>query len=492
MTISNEAVLHFIAGAERPSASERTFLSQNPANGETLAEVAFGGPEDVDGAVDAAWAAFDSAVWRDLRGSEKARTLRRLARLIEERVDDIARIEALDVGKPLTAARGDVMAAVSLLEYFATLPENIHGRVYTDEKGYFTYSRREPYGVVAAIAPWNFPFLLAAWKTAPALAVGNSVVLKMAEQTPISTSIYARLCHEAGIPGGVVNVVHGDGSTTGAALVRHPRVRKVTFTGSTEVGRAILGASADGIKSCHLELGGKSPNIVLRDADLDQAVTGSLFTTFFNSGQICTSGSRLPIDEAVADDFLERFRRRAHALRIGDPLDADTQLGPLVSQDQLDRVQGYIESGVEAGATLVMGGSRLRPPGLEHGYFIEPTVFGDVEPHMKIAQEEIFGPVLAVLRFKTEDQAISLANDVAYGLAATVWTTGLNRAFLFAEQLEAGIVWTNCPHHLQWNIPYEGHKHSGLGEDLGLEAINTFTQLKVNYINFTGDAYQWA
>jgi acyl-CoA reductase-like NAD-dependent aldehyde dehydrogenase len=318
------------------------------------------------------------------------------------------------------------------------------------------------------------------------------VVLKMAEQTPLSTSIYARICAEVGLPPGVLNVVHGDGTTTGVALVDHPRVPKVTFTGSTEVGRRILRASAENIKSCHLELDGKSPNIVLADADLEQVVAGSMFTSFWNSGQVCTSGSRLLVHQSLAEEVTAALRTRARELAVGDPLDESTRLGPLVSARQHDRVIGYIKSGLEAGASLVTGGGSptLDAP-FSEGFFLEPTIFTDVDPRAPIAQEEIFGPVLCVIPFRDDREAIALANDVAYGLAATVWTNRLDSALRFADRLEAGIIWTDWPHGGGAHVPYEGHKHSGLGEDGGLEVVQTFTKLKVNHINVSGVPVEW-
>ena len=488
--VALQDVCHLIDGRVEPSLSGRTFETLNPATGELLANVAFGEAEDVERAVTSAWAAYDAGVWRDLAPGERAKRLRRLAALIEERADDIATLESRDSGKPVADARGDVAGSADLVHYASTLPQNVRGGVYADEVGYFAHSRREPYGVVGAIAPWNFPFMNAVWKTAPALSVGNSVILKMAEQTPLTTSVFGELCLEAGIPAGVVNIVHGDGPTTGAALAGHPRVPKITFTGSSEVGTEILHAAAPHIKSCHLELGGKTANIVFDDADLDQALAGSLFTSFFNSGQICTSGSRLLVHEAVADEFVDNLTARAAALRVGDPLAADTDLGPLVSATQLSRVEGYVRSGIESGAQLAAGGQRPdhTPAG---GYFFTPSIFTDVAPDMAIAREEIFGPVLSVMRFSDLDELVATANGVAYGLAATVWTKNLDRAFAMIDRLDAGIVWTNCAHHLTWSAPYEGHKLSGLGEDLGLEAIETFTKLKVSYINTSGSRLDW-
>jgi acyl-CoA reductase-like NAD-dependent aldehyde dehydrogenase len=485
-------VLHFIDGAARPSLGGETFLTFDPSKGTTHGVVAFGQAEDVDLAVSAAWRAYDGGHWRNLAPRERARRLRRIADLIRERLDSIAERETRDCGKPLRDARADVAAAASLIDYFATVPENVRGTVYAEEVGHFAYSRREPYGVVGAIAPWNFPFLNAVWKTIAALAVGNSVVLKMAEQSPVTSTLYAELCAEAGVPQGVLNVVHGDGPTTGAALACHPGVPKITFTGSTEVGKLILHYCADAVKSCHLELGGKTPNIVFADADLNQALAGSLFTSFFNSGQICTSGSRLLVQEGIAEEFLSALLDRVRGMRVGNPFEETTHLGPLISAEQLERVNGYIEDGIKSGARVLHGGRRPTEPELADGYYLQPTVFDEITSDMKLGQEEIFGPVLSVLKFASDAEALSLANSVTYGLAATVWTRDLQRAMTAAERLEAGIIWTNAPHHMQWNIPYEGHKDSGLGEDLGLESIATFTRLKVNYMNFGGGALDWA
>ncbi len=480
---------HLIDGRAQPSRSGRTFDTINPATGAVLAEVAFGEQADVDLAVDAAQRAFDEGTWRDLAPYQRAKRLRRTGQLVADHAEQIAELETLDSGKPLSAARGDIAAAVELLDYASTLPENVRGVVHAEEPGYFAHSRREPYGVVGAIAPWNFPFLNAVWKSAGPLAVGNSVVLKMAEQTPLTTFRFAELALEAGIPPGVLNVVNGDGPVTGAALVAHPGVPKITFTGSTAVGREILRAAADEIKSVHLELGGKTPNVVFADADLDQAIAGSLFTSFFNSGQICTSGARLLVADDVADEFLDRYVERADRLTVGDPLSAETQLGPLVSAEQRERVEGYVSSGISEGANVLIGGER--PAGDAGGYFYSPTVIADVSADMTIAREEIFGPVTAVMRFADEDELVRIANDAAYGLAATVWTNRLDRALRLTDRLHAGIVWVNSPHHLRWNAPYEGHKHSGLGEDLGLEMINTYTKLKVSYMNYGGHRLEW-
>ena len=484
-------IQHFIGGKEVASVSGRTFSSIDPSTGEELAQVAFGGSDDVDHAVAAALAAFKACSWVKLAPAERAKRLRMLAILIHDHADVIGAIESRDTGKPLGQATGEVHLGADFITYFAGHAELPDGHTYPADAGYFVYSKREPYGVVGAISPWNYPFLLACWKTAPALAVGNSIVLKMAEQTPLSTAYLARLTLEAGIPAGVFNVVHGDGPTTGASLVAHPHVPKLTFTGSTAVGQAILRSAADNVKSVHLELGGKTPNIVFEDADLEQAIAGSIFTAFYNTGQICTSGSRILVQRKDADRFIDAIVTHAAAIRVGAPSEATTQLGPLISAEQHERVTGYIAEGKRAGARLVLGGGRASVP-VSGGYYVEPTVFVDVKPEMRIAQEEIFGPVLSVLTFEDEDEAIQIANNVMYGLAATVWTNDLRRAFRISERLDAGIIWTNCPHYLPVNVPYEGHKLSGLGEDLGVEALNTFTHLKTHCINFGGGKFNWA
>lgn len=488
-----DSAFHFIDGRRVPSRSGATFETENPATGELLADVAFAGREDVDDAVCSAARAFDDGSWRGLAPSERARRLRRVARLVEDHGDSIAELESRDCGKPITGAEGDIAAAVELLEFYSTLPESVHGVVYADQAGFHTHSRREPYGVVGAIASWNYPFLNAVFRTGAALAFGNSVVLKMAEQAPLTTSRFAELCFEAGIPAGALNVVHGDGPTTGAALVAHPMVPKITFAGSPEVGREILRASAEHVKSCQLELGGKSPNIVFDDSDIDAAVSGVLFSGMANSGQVCSAGSRLIISEAVAAEFERRLVASIESLVVGDPMDRQTQLGPLVSAEQRAGVESYIAAGREAGAVVAVGGGRPPSPELSRGYYVEPTLFTEVLPDMRIAREEIFGPVISMLTFSSDEEALALANDSSYGLAACVWTSSLDRALAMTDRLEAGIVWTNCPQHEVWHASYVGRKGSGLGEDLGNEVIRTFTRAKLCYLApAAGNISPWA
>ena len=480
---------HLIDGAEVASLSGRTFDSFDPATGERLATVAFGEAADVDRAVGAARRAFLSGVWSRRAPAERARVMHRLASLIRESLTGIALIESMDTGKPIRTATTDVAFAADFMDTFAGLAAYPNGTTYPADEGHFVYSVREPYGVVGAIAPWNYPFLLSCWKTSPALAAGNTVVLKMAEETPLSTAEFGRLSVEAGFPPGVINIVHGDGPTTGAALVAHPDVPMLTFTGSTVVGQEILRVASERIKKVHLELGGKSPNIIFADADLRQAVAGSLFTAFYNSGQLCTSGSRLLVDRRVRDEVVDLLIERAAAIKVGDPRDPGTQLGPVVSRAQFDRVTGYVDLGQREGARLVVGATPTLTAG---GYFVRPTIFADVEPQMRIAQEEIFGPVLSILTFQDEDEAIRIANDVMYGLAATVWTADLGRAFRVAERIDAGTIWTNCTHFRRPHVPTTGHKMSGLDDDLGIEAMRAFTRLKTHAINYGGTASAWA
>lgn len=479
---------HIIDGKEVASVAGKKFLSINPATEEPLAEVAEGGPEDVDRAIQSARHAFDEGPWTRMPAWERGRLLGRVAEIIRQKNDELALLDALDCGKPLKDNKyGDVPLCARIFEYYAGVPDKYSGKVFPSETWLYNYAIREPYGVVAGIVPWNYPFLNACIKLAPALAAGNSVILKMAEQTPLSTVELGKICLEAGLPPGVVNVVNG-GPETGAALASHPLINKISFTGSTETGRKILHAAAERIVPVTLELGGKSPSVVFADADQDQAVAGVLFSGFFNAGQICTTGSRLLIEESIAEEFVNKLAKRAAKLRIGDPTSEETDLGPLVDRVQFEKVNYYIRIGESEGARANFIGNGSKP---QRGYFVSPVIFTAVNAKMRIAQEEIFGPVLSVLTFREESEAVALANGVAYGLAASVWTNNLGRAIRMAKAIQAGMVWVNTVEYWEPSVPYGGQKQSGLGEDFGLEAYHTYTKAKSVFVNLTSSKLAW-
>jgi aldehyde dehydrogenase (NAD+) len=458
-----------------PSESGKTFATINPSTGDEICQVAEADAADVDKAVKAARAAFDGP-WRKMRASERGRLLYRLADLIEANAEELARLETLDNGKPLSIAKAvDVAKTVACYRYFAGWADKVQGKTIPIDGDFFCYTRHEPIGVVGQIIPWNYPMLMQSWKLAPALATGNTVVMKPAEQTPLSALRIGELLLEAGYPEGVVNILPGFGPTAGAALARHMDVDKVAFTGSTEVGRLIMTAAAQSnLKRVTLELGGKSPNIIFDDADLDAAVEGAHLGVFVNQGQSCCAGSRVFVQEKVYDQFVEKSVARAAKRRVGDPLDPTTDQGPQVDQPQFDRIMGYIESGRTEGATLACGGERVG----SRGYFIRPTVFADVEDDMTIAREEIFGPVMSVIAFKDMDEAIVRANNTDYGLAAGVWTSDIKKAHAVANGVRAGTVWINCYHVLDTRAPFGGFKQSGMGRELGEYALHEYTEVK--------------
>src|SRR5690349_12840028 len=459
------------------SVSGKTFETVNPATGEVLANVAEADAADVDLAVKAARKAFHSkAPWRKMSASERGRLLNRLADLVEKNADELATLESLDNGKPRHVARAaDLPLVLGCYRYYAGWADKIQGKTIPIAGDYFCYTRHEPVGVVGQIIPWNFPLLMQAWKLAPALAAGNTVVLKVAEQTPLSALRVGELILEAGFPEGVINILPGYGPTAGGAIARHMDVDKVAFTGSTEVGHLIMKAAAEtNLKRVTLELGGKSPNIVFADADLEQAVEGSHFALFFNQGQCCCAGSRLFVEEKVYDEFVERSTERAKRRVVGNPLDKKTEQGPQVDKDQFDKVLGYVESGKKEGAKLQCGGERVG----EHGYFVAPTVFADVQDEMKIAQEEIFGPVMSIMKFKDMDDLVDRANKTIYGLAAAVWTHDIGKAHHIANNVRAGTVWVNCFDVFDAAAPFGGFKQSGLGRELGEYGLQQYSEIK--------------
>jgi len=463
------------------AASGKTFPTYNPATGEVLARVAEGDREDIDRAVKAARAAFESGPWSRLTASERGRLIWKLADLIEQHLEEFAELETLDNGKPLKVARAaDVPLAVDLFRYMAGWATKIEGNTipisvpYTPGAKYLAYTLREPVGVVGQIIPWNFPLLMAAWKLGPALATGCTVVLKPAEQTPLSCLRLGELLQEAGIPDGVVNIVPGYGETAGAALAAHPDVDKVAFTGSTEVGKLILQAAAGNLKKVSLELGGKSPNVVFGDVDVDKAIAGSASAIFFNHGQCCCAGSRLYVENAIFDQVVEGVSAKAAKIRVGPGLESTTDMGPLVSEEQLNRVCGYLDSGFSEGAKAVVGGGRQG----DKGYFVKPTVLVNTTETMKVVQEEIFGPVVTAIPFKNSDDLVKQANDTVYGLAAGIWTRDIQKAHRIASQLRAGTVWINCYNIFDAALPFGGYKQSGWGREMGHDALEMYTEVK--------------
>jgi acyl-CoA reductase-like NAD-dependent aldehyde dehydrogenase len=473
----------FIGGEWVDAASGRSFDTRFPATGEVIAQVAEAAAADVDRAVAAARTAYQDRRWQRMDGADRAALLWRIADALAARADQLARLEVLDNGKPIREAVIDVRQAVDAFRYYAGWADKLQGETLPVRGRVLNYTLREPVGVVGAIIPWNFPLLMAVWKVAPALACGNAVVLKPAEQTPLGALELAAIAAEAGLPPGVLNVVPGFGETAGAALVRHPGVDKIAFTGSTAVGKRIMRDAADSLKKVSLELGGKSPNIVLADADLDAAARGAFSGIFYNTGQCCTAGSRLLVHDSVKDEVLGRIVERAKKMEPADPFDPKARLGPLISQEQMERVLGYIEQGRGEGARLLAGGGRAPYGGLERGYWVQPTIFDAVQPDHVIAQEEIFGPVLAVLTFADMDEAIALANRTIYGLAAGVWTRDLRTAHRFARELEAGTIWVNTYHPLDAASPFGGYKQSGFGRELGEYALDLYTQIKSVWID---------
>jgi len=456
----------------------------NPATGEVLTQISQAEVADVDRAVSAARTAFEdrNGPWRKMSASDRSRLIWRLADLIEKHIDELAELETLDNGKPIFESRYvDMPMVADVFRYYAGLATKIHGETVNTFESAFTYTLREPVGVVGLIVPWNFPLLLASWKLGPALACGNTIVLKPAEQTPLSTLRFGELAIEAGLPAGVLNIVTG-GPATGRAIVEHSGIDKIAFTGSTAVGKEIMRSAADTLKRVTLELGGKSPNIVFADSDLDGAVKGAINGIFYGKGEVCNAGSRLFVESKVRDEFTEKLVARAKKMQPADPLDPKTRMGAIVSQEQMQNVLAYIEQGKKEGAQLIAGGNRVSLDGSK-GFFVEPTIFGGVKNEMKIAQEEIFGPVLSVLNFDDVEQVVDQANRNPYGLAAAVWTRDIKKAHQVSRLLKAGTVWINTYGLMDASLPFGGYKASGFGRELGAHAIDHYTEIKSVWLN---------
>ncbi|MEP3481059.1 MAG: aldehyde dehydrogenase family protein [Fuerstiella sp.] len=459
----------------RPALSGKTFKTFNPATEELICEVAEGDKEDIDLAVHAARAAFESGPWSKMDARDRGKLMLKLADLMEQNQKELATLETLDNGKPINDARNtDVPLAIDCIRYYGGWADKITGDTIPVRGDHFCYTRREPIGVCGQIIPWNFPILMVAWKWGPALATGNTIVMKPAEQTPLTCLRLGELALEAGFPPGVINIVPGFGPTAGGAIVDHPMVDKVAFTGSTEVGQLIMQNAAKTLKRITLELGGKSPNIIFADANLDAAIAGAEFGLFFNQGQCCCAGSRVFVEDAIHDEFVERVVSRAKQRVLGNPFDHETTQGPQVDEDQFNTILKYIESGHQEGATCATGGQRRGG----RGFFIEPTIFTEVKDDMKIAREEIFGPVMSILKFSDIEEVIKRANDTNYGLAAAVWTTDGSKAHQVAHALRAGTVWVNCYDAFDAAAPFGGYKSSGMGRELGEAGLANYTELK--------------
>jgi aldehyde dehydrogenase (NAD+) len=464
-----------IGGKWVPAASGKTFETINPATEEVIAQVAEGDAEDVDAAVAAARDALENSSWSKMDARDRGRLMYKLADLMEEELDELAALETLDNGKPIRDAKGaDLPLSIDCLRYYAGFADKIHGQTIPVRGNYFTYTRREPVGVVGQIIPWNFPILMVCWKWGPALATGCTIVMKPAEQTPLSCLRLARLAQKAGIPDGVINVVPGYGPTAGAAIVKHPGVDKVAFTGEYRTAQIIMRDASQTLKRLTFELGGKSPNIVFADADLDAAAAGAHFGLYFNQGQCCCAGSRLFVEEKVYDKFVEKLVGMNKNRKLGDPFDPGTQQGPQVDKAQFDKIMHYIGLGKQEGARCLTGGNRFG----QRGYYVEPTLFADVKDEMSIAKDEIFGPVLSVLKFKDVNEIVDRANNTAYGLAAAVWTRDVSKAHYLAAKIKAGTVWINCYDVFDAGAPFGGFKMSGMGRELGERGLEAYTETK--------------
>jgi aldehyde dehydrogenase (NAD+) len=476
----------FIGGRWTDARSGRTFETINPATNQVLTTVSEAGEEDLDAAVSAARKAFEEGPWTKMSGAERGRLLWKMADLLMQKADEVARLETLDNGKPIFESRQvELPLEAEILQYYAGWATKITGDTIPARPGAFTYTLREPVGVVAAIVPWNFPLLLTIWKVAPALAAGNTVIVKPSSNTPLTALKLGEIAQEAGLPDGVLNVVTGKGTVVGMGLVRHPLVDKIAFTGETRTGIEIMKAGADTLKKITLELGGKSPNIVFADADLEAAVRGATLGIFYGKGEVCAAGSRLFVEKKIHGEFMDKLVSRAKKMAPGDPLDPKTRFGAIVSKAQTEKVLKYIALGKEEGARLVAGGERAQVGNLD-GNFVLPTVFDDVQPGMRIAREEIFGPVLATLQFSDPEEAIAQANATPYGLAAGIWTRDVAKAHRAARALKAGTVWINTYNRYDPALPFGGFKQSGFGRELGADALEHYTQVKSVWVDLEG------
>src|SRR6202047_2291922 len=479
---------NYVNGEWVAAASGETFPVYDPSTEEVIAHVPAASAGDVDVAVKAAREAFDNGPWRQTTAQDRGRVLFKLAEKIRQNAAQLAHIECRNTGKPIVEAEYDIADVATCFEYYGGLATKVTGHVNPVPANALSFTLREPVGVAAQIIPWNYPLLMAAWKLAPAIAAGCTCVLKPAEQTPLTALEFAGYLADAGLPPGVVNLITGFGETCGAPLVKHPEVNKVAFTGSAEVGKAIMRAAADTVKRVTLELGGKSPNIFFADADFESAIDGALFGVFINQGEVCSAGSRILVERSIYPRFVEAMTEKAKGIKLGPPLERETKMGPLVSKEQYERVRSYQELGKKE-AKLAVGGGR--PVGLKRGYYVEPTIFYDVDNSARIAQEEIFGPVAAVIPFADEAEALRIANATLYGLAAAVWSRDIFKAFRMVKALRAGIVWVNHMQPTYVEAPWGGYKQSGFGRELGPWGIEEYLETKQVYINLNEAPIGW-